>query len=110
MKTNGSSARERVITEWDSQFGHIGIHLRSMWRDNWLVTVYLPSNGDHPGAREMSEVVAQLGAAVVDAAVQHDGPEGERRNPNEDPNQRHSRWDDPTPRSVRRAGVTAHSD
>jgi len=97
---NGST-RQRVITEWDSQFGHIGIHLRSMWRDNWLVTMYLPSNGDHPGSREMSEVVTQLGAAVADKVVRYDGTEGELYNLAEDPNQWHNLWDDPSARAMR---------
>jgi len=100
MMTNGSP-RERVITEWDSQFGHIGIHLRSMWRDNWLVTMYLPSNGDHPGSREMSDVVTQLGAAVADKTVRYDGTEGELYNLADDPLQWHNLWDDPSARSVR---------
>ena len=95
------SGRERVLTEWDSQFGHIGMHLRSMWRDDWLVTVYLPSSGDHPGSTEMSEVAAQLGGAVLDATVRYDGTEGELYNLADDPYQWHNLWDDPTARSTR---------
>ncbi|MBV8236058.1 MAG: sulfatase-like hydrolase/transferase [Acidimicrobiia bacterium] len=95
------SGRERVLTEWDSQFGHIGMHLRSMWRDDWLVTAYLPSSGDHPGSTEMSEVAAQLGGAVLDATVRYDGTEGELYNLADDPYQWHNLWDDPTARSTR---------
>ena len=100
-QTNNGDARERVITEWDSQFGHIGMHLRSMWRNNWLVTVYLPSNGDHPGSTPMSEVAAQLGGAVLDATVQYDGTEGELYNLADDPHQWHNLWDDPTASATR---------
>ena len=31
-----------AITEWDSQFPHIGMHLRSIYRDGWLCTAYEP--------------------------------------------------------------------
>jgi len=98
--SNGAS-RERVITEWDSQFAHTGVHLRSMWRDNWLCTVYLPSNGDHPGAREISEGIALLGDTVIDAVVQYEGTEGELYNLAEDPNQWHNLWDDPSARAMK---------
>ena len=98
--TNGDG-RERVITEWDSQFGHIGMHLRSMWRDGWLCTVYLPSSGEHPGATQMSDVAAQIGGAVLDATVHYDGTEGELYNLTEDPNQWHNLWDDPAARAMR---------
>jgi hypothetical protein len=99
---NGSGgSRERVLTTWDSQFGHIGIHLRTMWRDDWLVTVYLPSDGSHPGSREMSDVIEQLGAGVVDATVHYDGSEGELYNLAEDPNQWHNLWDDPSAAAIK---------
>jgi arylsulfatase A-like enzyme len=96
-----TSGRERVITEWDSQFGHIGMHLRSMWRDGWLCTVYLPSSGDHPGATAMSDVAAQLGGAALDATVRYDGSEGELYNLAEDPYQWHNLWDDPAHKVMR---------
>ena len=95
------TGRERVLTEWDSQFGHIGMHLRSMWRDDWLVTVYLPSNDDHPGSRQISEVVGQLGGGVLDATVRYDGTEGELYNLADDPHQWHNLWDDAAARSTR---------
>ncbi len=34
------SGRERVITEWDSQFEHVDMHLRSIYRDGYTCTVY----------------------------------------------------------------------
>ena len=36
------SGRERVITEWDSQFTHVDMHLRSIHRDGLTLTVYEP--------------------------------------------------------------------
>jgi arylsulfatase A-like enzyme len=96
-----AAGRERVLTEWDSQFGHIGMHLRSIWRDGWLCTVYLPSKGDHPGATAISDVAAQIGGAVLDATVQYDGTEGELYNLADDPHQWRNLWDDPAHKSLR---------
>ncbi len=70
------SGRERVVTEWDSQFPSEGLHLRSMYRDGWLVTAYQPGGG-------------------------YDGTEGELYDMGEDPWQWHNRWDDPAQRSRR---------
>ncbi|MBV9284451.1 MAG: sulfatase-like hydrolase/transferase [Acidimicrobiia bacterium] len=92
---------ERVITEWDSQFGHTGIHLRTMWRDDWQVTVYLPSNGDHPGAREMTEGIAALGMPA-ESTIRYDGTEGELYNLAEDPMQWHNLWDDPSAAAMKK--------
>jgi arylsulfatase A-like enzyme len=98
--TNGDG-HERVLTEWDSQFGHIGMHLRSMYRDNWLVTVYLPSNGDHPGAHAISDGLAALGGGVADRTVHYDGSEGELYNLADDPLQWHNLWDDPSAKAIK---------
>jgi arylsulfatase A-like enzyme len=71
-----SPERERVITEWDSQFPTEDLHLRSMYRDGWLVTAYEPGGGYH-------------------------GTEGELYSLVEDPLQWHNLWADPAHRSVR---------
>lgn len=68
--------RERVITEWDSQFPSEDLHLRSMYRDGWLVTAYEPGGG-------------------------YDGSEGELYSLVDDPLQWHNLWADPAHRSVR---------
>src|SRR5207244_3236704 len=96
-----ATQHERVLTEWDSQFGHIGMHLRSIWRDGWLCTVYLPSNGDHPGAATISDIAAQIGGAVLDATVQYDGTEGELYDLTDDPWQGRNLWDDPAHKTMR---------
>jgi arylsulfatase A-like enzyme len=74
-KTDGTG-RERVITEWDSQFPTEDLHLRSMFRDGWLVTTYRPGGI-------------------------YDGTEGELYNLTEDPHQWTNLWDDPSLRSFR---------
>jgi arylsulfatase A-like enzyme len=67
---------ERVLTEWDSELFGVGVHLRTVTRDGWVCTAYLPG-------------------------TVHDGTEGELYDLADDPLQRHNRWDDPTLRSRR---------
>jgi arylsulfatase A-like enzyme len=40
LPTASGSGRERVLTEWDSQFSHVDMHLRSIYRDGFTCTVY----------------------------------------------------------------------
>lgn len=68
--------RERVITEWDSQFPTEDLHLRSMFRDGWLVTAYEAGGG-------------------------YDGTEGELYNLEDDPCQWVNRWGDPACSALR---------
>lgn len=69
---------ERVITEWDSVlFGKI-VHLRSLCRDNWVVTACLPG-------------------------TLHEGTEGELYDLANDPLQHVNLWDDPAHRAQRDA-------
>ncbi|XOV87651.1 MAG: sulfatase [Pseudomonadota bacterium] len=62
--------REIVLTEWDSEHGHVDMHLKSIYHhDGWLCTTY-----------EKSSL--------------YDGSEGELYNMKEDPEQRVNRWHD----------------
>jgi arylsulfatase A-like enzyme len=70
------SGRERVITEWDSQFDHIGMKLRSITRDGWVCTAYEPG-------------------------PMYEGTEGELYALGEDPLQWNNLWDDPSVRATR---------
>ncbi|NLA36911.1 MAG: sulfatase-like hydrolase/transferase [Actinobacteria bacterium] len=67
---------ERQLTEWDSELFGVAVHLRTMTRDNYVVTAYKPG-------------------------YVHDGSEGELYDLGEDPLQRRNLWDDPAYRSVR---------
>jgi arylsulfatase A-like enzyme len=67
---------ERTRTEWDSELFGVDVHLRTLVRDQWLVTTYAPGTA-------------------------HDGTEGELYDLAGDPLQRANRWDDPSLRSVR---------
>jgi arylsulfatase A-like enzyme len=67
---------ERQLTSWDSELFGVGVYLRTITRDGWVCTAYLPG------------------------AV-HDGTEGELYSLADDPLQQHNRWDDAAVRSVR---------
>ncbi len=62
---------ERVLTEWDSELFGVDVHLRTITRDNWICTAYLPGYA-------------------------HDGTEGELYDISADPLQQVNRWDDPS--------------
>jgi arylsulfatase A-like enzyme len=76
LPTASGNGRERVITEWDSQFEHIDMHLRSLYRDGWVVTAYA-------------------------AGGMYDGTEGELYDLAEDPHQFRNLWDDPARHALR---------
>src|SRR5690606_13150604 len=71
-----ASARgiDSQLTSWDSELFGIGVYLRTITRDGWVCTAYLPG------------------------AV-HDGTEGELYSLADDPLQQVNRWDDPAVRS-----------
>jgi arylsulfatase A-like enzyme len=68
--------QQRLITEWDSTFDGIGIHMRTLYRDGYVCTAYKKSN-------------------------YYDGTEGELYRLDEDPNQWRNLWDDTGYRGVR---------
>jgi len=67
---------EQQLTAWDSELFGVGVYLRTITRDGWACTTYLPG------------------------AV-HDGTEGELYDLTDDPLQQVNRWDDPAVRSLR---------
>lgn len=71
LPTKDGQGRERVITEWESQFDSEDLHIRSLYRDGWLVTEYGPGGG-------------------------YEGTEGEMYDLGADPHQWDNRWDDPS--------------
>ena len=76
LPTPGQTAPERILTEWDSELFGVGVHLRTVTRERWVCTAYLPG------------------------AV-HDGTEGELYDLIDDPLQRVNRWADPDYRAIR---------
>lgn len=68
--------RERVVTEWESEYEGVSMHLRTVYRDGWVCTAYEPG-------------------------TLHDGSEGELYDLAGDPLQRVNLWDDPSRRARR---------
>ena len=97
------SGRERALCEWDSQFPGWGMHLRTIYRDGWLCTVYEPSTAGQPNGLERSAIAtAMFGDALTTPIdIRYDGTEGELYNLAEDPRQWWNLWDDPARRSIR---------
>jgi arylsulfatase A-like enzyme len=79
----GDATRERVLTEWDSQFPDKDMRLRSIWRDGYLCTVY------------------EQGGPKINGVPMYDGTEGELYTVNDGPHQFVNRWDDPDFRTIR---------
>ena len=67
---------ERVLTEWDSELFGVDVHLRTITRDGWVCSTYMPGYA-------------------------HDGTEGELYNLTDDPLQHVNLWDDPTRAGIR---------
>jgi arylsulfatase A-like enzyme len=72
----GARGFERVLTEWDSELFGTDVHVRTIMRDHWVCTTYLPGTS-------------------------HDGTEGELYDLDDDPLQRVNRWDDPAMAATR---------
>jgi arylsulfatase A-like enzyme len=105
--TDGEPGRERVLCEWDSQFPGYGMHLRSVYRDGWLCTVYEPSTAGQPNGLEETWGDAVLNPCPVVYERSLGGPggvdiaTGELYNVEEDPHQFENRWDDPERKALR---------
>ncbi len=91
------SRRERVLTTFDSQFASIGMHLRTIYRDGMICTVYEPSTKDRGGRFPIYSAVWLHGSTLP----RYDGTEGELYDLRNDPRQWENLWDDPSRRSLR---------
>ncbi|MDB4929022.1 MAG: sulfatase [Myxococcaceae bacterium] len=103
----GEPRRERVLTTFDSQFAAVGMHLRTIYRDGFVCTSYLPSTTDQGGRFPIYERLWLRGSAWP----RYDGTEGELYDLVNDPFQRRNLWTDPTRRRLRddlRADLFAH--
>jgi arylsulfatase A-like enzyme len=101
LPATDGTGRENVICEWDSQFSSYGMHLRSVYRDGWMCTVYEPKTGGEQS--QMEKLTAQfiLGMEQLPEGIPYDGTEGELYDLTDDPHQFHNRWDDPACASLK---------
>ena len=99
LPTAAGSGRQRVITEWDSQFAEIGMHLRTIYRDGWICTVYQPTTRDI--GLGLASVYQMFGISAPMPDINYDGTEGELYNVIEDPLQWRNRWNDPGCRQLK---------
>jgi len=93
LPTSSGSGRERVITEWDSQFAQIGMHLRTIYRDGFICTVYEPTTRNV--GFDLARVYSAFGIDRPLPDIRYEGTEGELYNVDEDPWQWRNLWNDP---------------
>jgi arylsulfatase A-like enzyme len=86
------SGRERVLTEWDSQFAQIGFHLRTIYRNGFICTVYEPTTRDF--GFDLARVYQAFGIDRPLPDIRYAGTEGELYNVQEDPWQWRNLWND----------------
>ena len=97
LPTGSGASRERVITTFDSQFRAVGMRLRTIYRDGYLCTRYLPRSRDVGGSLALYWAIWGRGTTVPDYA----GTEGELYDTSLDPQQKHNLWHDPSRRRLR---------
>jgi arylsulfatase A-like enzyme len=97
LPTAPGSGRERVLTEWDSQFAQVGMHLRTIYRDGYICTVYEPTTQDV--GWDLARMLA--GGDVPLPEMRYDGTEGELYDVRADPHQWRNLWDDPGSATLR---------
>jgi arylsulfatase A-like enzyme len=106
-EADGTPGRERALCEWDSQFPGYGMHLRSIYRDGWMCTVYEPSTAGQPNGLEKVFGDGVLTPTDIIYETTFDGPDGigiatgELYDLTDDPHQWRNRWDEPADRSLR---------
>jgi arylsulfatase A-like enzyme len=109
--SDGEAGRERALCEWDSQFPGYGMHLRSVYRDGWLCTVYEPSTAGQPNGLEEEWGDNVLTPCPVVYEQTETGPggigiaTGELYNVDDDPYQFENLWDSTAHRAQRDALV-----
>lgn len=103
LPTAPDSDRRWVLTEWDSQFRRVGMHLRTVFEDRWLLTSYLRTTTDEGGRFPLVEALIARPGEVP----HYGGHEGELYDVVDDPLQQINLWDDARHRRTRDALVAA---
>jgi arylsulfatase A-like enzyme len=89
--------RERAIITFDSQFSKVGMHLRTIYRDGHICTIYEPRTYDRGGRFPFYWSIWGIGSRIPT----YDGSEGELYDVVADPHQHHNLFADPARRSLR---------
>lgn len=97
LPTAPGSDRQQVITTWDSQFASVGMHLMSICREGFTLTLYQPSTRDSGGRFPILE---RLWGAKGRVPL-YQGHEGELYDLANDPLQWRNLWQDPAYRAVK---------
>jgi arylsulfatase A-like enzyme len=99
LPSSKATARERsVITTFDSQFAAAGMHLRTIYRDGMLCTLYEPSTRTQGGAFPLYWAIWGRTSTIP----RYDGSEGELYDCAADPHQQDNLWSDPARHRLRR--------
>jgi hypothetical protein len=78
------------------------MHLRTIYRDGWLCTVYEPSTvGEPNGLEKWFEETGMFGGVGPQSEIAYGGTEGELYDVGDDPHQFTNRWDDASCRALR---------
>lgn len=97
LPLTADETRERAITTWDSQYRRVGMHLRTIYRDGYTLTSYLPSTRDKGGRFPILEAAwGDMGKIP-----KYKGTEGELYDHKNDPLQWRNLWDDPAYASIK---------
>jgi arylsulfatase A-like enzyme len=97
LPVHEDGSRTRALCEWDSQFPGYGFHMRSIYRDGYVLTRYEPSTAGKPNGLE--EFWPQF--AAVSTTIRYEGVEGELYDLRNDPLQWENLWDDPAKRALK---------
>jgi arylsulfatase A-like enzyme len=91
LPVSDDGSRQRAFCEWDSQFPGYGFHMRSIYRDGYVLTRYEPSTQGQKNGLE--DAWPQFAAA--NTRIKYDGSEGELYDLKNDPLQWENLWTDP---------------
>jgi len=97
LPVTADPSRTTVLTTFDSQFAAVGMHLRTIYKDGHLLTVYEPRTRDLGGRFRVIWSVWGAGSRAPD----YDGSEGELYDVREDPHQWENLFSDPARRAIR---------
>ncbi len=92
LPTTTEETRERVLTTFDSQFRQVGMHLRTIFRDGMICTVYEPHTQTQGGDFPIYWALWGHGSRIP----VYTGVEGELYAVEDDPHQFRNLFDDPT--------------